>query len=50
MLAVARRAGWVALLLTAGALIASPGYAIPLGLSVGDEITAIEWDALAGER
>lgn len=48
MLAVARRAGWVALLLTVAALIASPGYAIPLGLSVGDEIRSIEWDALAG--
>ncbi len=48
MLAVARRAGWVALLLTTAALIASPGYANPLGLSVGDEITSIEWDALEG--
>jgi hypothetical protein len=45
MLAVARRAGWGALLLTAAVLIASPGYATPLGLSPGDVITSIEWDA-----
>jgi hypothetical protein len=45
MPAVARSAGWGALLLTAAVLIASPGHAIPLGLSIGDEVTSIEWDA-----
>jgi hypothetical protein len=45
MLAAARRTRWGALLLAAAVLIASSGYANPLGLSYGDEITSIEWDA-----
>jgi hypothetical protein len=48
MLAVARRAGGVALLLTVATFTAAPGHAYPLGLSPGDVITSIEWDAIPG--
>jgi hypothetical protein len=48
MLAILRRAGTHALLLTATVLIASPAIAAPLGLTPGDVVTSVEWDALEG--
>jgi hypothetical protein len=46
MLRTSCRPGGLALLITGLVFIAAPAQGFPLGLSVGDEIESIEWDAL----